>query len=189
MTLSTLLVGPHVCLTPLNAADAPTIARWQLDNDYLRHLDANAAFPKNESQITEWMRDGQRGREQFLFGIRTQFNDELIGFLELGEVMWTHRSTWIGLGIGERDQRGKGYGYEAMTLALDFAFQELNLHRVQLTVFGYNEVAIRLYEKLGFTREGVYREFLERDGQRYDMYVYGILRREWMASAGRTSGT
>ncbi len=183
MTLSTLLEGAHVRLTPLSAADAPIIARWQLDNEYLRQLDANPAFPRNESQISEWIRDGHRGREQFLFGIRALFNDDLIGFLELGEVMWTHRSTWIALGIGERDQRGKGYGYEAVTLALNFAFQELNLHRAQLTVFSYNEAAIRLYEKLGFIREGVYREFLERDGQRHDMYLYGILRREWEAGA------
>ncbi len=46
-------------------------------------------------------------------------------------------------------------------------------------MFEYNERAIALYEKLGFRREGVYREFLSRDGQRYDMYLYGLLRREW----------
>ena len=60
-----------------------------------------------------------------------------------------------------------------------FAFDELNLHRVQLTVFSYNERAIALYEKLGFQREGVYREHLQRDGRRYDMYLYGLLRHEW----------
>jgi RimJ/RimL family protein N-acetyltransferase len=179
MTLSGLLEGTQVRLTALSPVDSPVIARWQLDIDYLRLLDANPAFPKNESQIAEWIRDGQRGREHFLFGIRMQSNHELIGFLELGEVLWTHRSTWIALGIGERDYRHKGHGYEAMVLALNFAFSELNLYRVQLTVFGYNAAAIRLYEKLGFTREGVYREFLERDGQRYDMYLYGLLRREW----------
>ena len=54
---------------------------------------------------------------------------------------------------------------------------------MQLTVFAYNERAIALYEKLGFVREGVYREFLARDGVRYDMYLYGLLRREWEASA------
>jgi RimJ/RimL family protein N-acetyltransferase len=59
---------------------------------------------------------------------------------------------------------------------------ELNLHRVQLTVFSYNERAIALYEKLGFQREGVYREFIQRDGRRYDMYLYGLLRREWKAN-------
>jgi RimJ/RimL family protein N-acetyltransferase len=70
-----------------------------------------------------------------------------------------------------------------MRLALDFAFRELNLHRICLTVFSYNPAAIKLYESLGFTREGVYREHLQRDGQRHDMILYGLLRREWLKKA------
>ena len=77
---------------------------------------------------------------------------------------------------------GRIYGAEALGLALQFAFQELNLHRVQLTVFSYNQRAIALYEKLGFQREGIFREHLERDGTRFDMYLYGILRPEWLAA-------
>ncbi|MCZ7572072.1 MAG: GNAT family N-acetyltransferase [Ardenticatenaceae bacterium] len=76
---------------------------------------------------------------------------------------------------------GKGYGHEALELALGFAFRELNLYRVQLTVFGYNERAIALYKTAGFQREGVYREFMQRDGQRYDLHLFGLLRREWEA--------
>ncbi|MEZ4668757.1 MAG: GNAT family protein [Anaerolineae bacterium] len=180
MSLSTLLEGTRLHLTPLSNSDVPTIARWQLDSEYLRLLDANPAYPKNESQIADWLREGQRGRDNFLFGIRVTANDDLIGFVELGEVMWTHRNAWLAIAIGERDYRGRGYGYEAMSLTLDFVFRELNLHRIQLTVFSYNEAAIRLYEKLGFHREGVFREHLERDGQRFDMYLYGILKREWV---------
>ncbi len=180
MTISNLLTGTRVRLTPLTTADAPTLARWQLDNEFLRLLDAKPAFPRNEQQIIEWMRDGQRGRDNYLFAIRAVFNEELIGFMELGEILWTHRNSWVAIGIGERDYRGRGYGYEAMSLALDFAFRELNLHRVQLTVFSYNEAAIRLYDKLGFTREGAQRQFMERDGQRHDMLLYGILRQEWL---------
>ena len=85
----------------------------------------------------------------------------------------------VSIAIGEAKCRGKGYGYEVMQLVLRFAFDELNLHRIQLTVFSYNERAIALYEKLGFHREGVYREHLQRDGRRYDMYLYGLLRSEW----------
>ncbi len=179
MTLSTLLYGVKVRLSPLSGADAAVLARWQQDTDYLRLLDAKPAFPKNDAQMAEWVRDGQRGRDNFLFGIRILVSDELIGFLELGEVLWTHRTSWLAIGIGEAGQRGQGYGYEAVSLGLDFAFNELNLHRVQLTVFGYNTPALSLYEKLGFQREGVFREMLLRDGQRHDMYLYGILRNEW----------
>ncbi len=179
MTVLNLLSGSRVLLTNLSAADAPALARWQQDNEYLRLLDAEAAFPKNEAMMAEWIRGGQ-DRQHFLFGIRVQATDSLIGFVEVGEVLWTHRVSWLSVGIGERSYWGQGYGYEAVALALDFAFRELNLYRIQLTVFSYNERAIRLYEKLGFHREGVFREFMERDGERHDMYLYGLLRNEWV---------
>lgn len=182
MTLSSLLDGSRVRLVPLNAGDIALVARWQQDTSYLRLLDANVAYPKSEAQVGEWIREGQRGREHFLFGIRVLLSDDLIGFIELSDVMWSHRNSWLTIAIGDADYRGRGYGSEAMSLILEFAFRELNLHRVQLTVFSYNEPAIHLYEKLGFQREGIYREFLERDGQRYDMILYAILKREWEAS-------
>ena len=80
-----------------------------------------------------------------------------------------------------KDLAGEGLAVseEQIRKAVRFGFHELNLHRIQLTVFSYNERAVALYEKLGFTREGVYREHLQRDGQRHDMYLYGLLRREW----------
>ncbi|MCZ7546462.1 MAG: GNAT family N-acetyltransferase [Anaerolineae bacterium] len=84
-------------------------------------------------------------------------------------------------------QLGQGYGRAAIALALAFAFDELNLHRVQLTVFSYNTRAIALYEGLGFRREGVYREFLHRDGARHDMLLYGLLAREWRAQRERAA--
>ena len=51
-----------------------------------------------------------------------------------------------------------------------YGFNELNLYRLQLTVLAYNTRAVGMYEKLGFTREGVLRAFGERDGRRYDLY-------------------
>jgi RimJ/RimL family protein N-acetyltransferase len=180
MLSSTLFEGTKARLLPLNPTDAPILARWQLDADYLRLLDADVAFPKSEQQIADWLHDRRRGREGYLFGIYTLADETLIGYIELGEILWTHRTSWLAIGIGERAYRGQGYGYDAMRLALDFAFKELNLHRVQLTVFEYNEPAIALYENLGFRREGAYREFMQRDGQRYDMVLYGLLAREWL---------
>lgn len=179
MSVSGFFYGDKVRLSPLSQMDASVIARWQMDIEFLRMLDSQPSFPKNEQQIAEWIREGQRGRDNFLLGIRLVGDDELIGFVELGEVLWTHRNSWLAIAIGAREHWGRGYGYEAMELALDFAFYELNLHRIQLTVFGYNERAIGLYEKLGFRREGTYREFLLRDGQRHDMYLYGLLAQEW----------
>ena len=93
MTLTSLLEGSRVKLVSLNAADTALVARWQQDSSYLRLLDASVAYPKSETQVGEWIREGQRGREHFLFGIRVLLNDDLIGFLELGDVLWTHRTV------------------------------------------------------------------------------------------------
>ncbi len=65
-----------------------------------------------------------------------------------------------------------------MHLLVNYGFNELNLHRLTLTVFDYNPGAIKLYESLGFRREGTYREFLQRDGKRHDMHLYGMLASE-----------
>jgi RimJ/RimL family protein N-acetyltransferase len=178
-----LLVGPNVRLTTLGADDLPVLARWYQDAEYLRLLDAVSAAPRAPSALREWIENRQRAHDGFLFGVRLHADDELIGVVELDGILWNQQASWLSIGIGEPGRRGQGYGAEALRLALDFAFRELNLHRVQLTVFSYNVAAIALYEKLGFQREGAYREFLQRDGQRYDMYLYGLLRREWEAQS------
>jgi RimJ/RimL family protein N-acetyltransferase len=87
----------------------------------------------------------------------------------------------VGIGIGEAEYRGKGYGTDAMQVILGFAFRELNLHRVSLSVFEYNPRAIRSYEKAGFRHEGRLRAEINRDGRRWDVLMMGILRTEWEA--------
>ena len=179
MTPSTLLRGSRVRLTALTQSDLPTVIQWHQNPEFLRLFDALPAYPKTETAVAQWIDDTNKVTDAFLFAIRPLDSDELIGYLELDGILWTHRVSGVSIAIGEAKQWGKGYGYEVMQLVLRFAFDELNLHRVQLTVFCYNERAIALYEKLGFQREGVHREHLQRDGKRYDMYLYGLLRSEW----------
>ena len=179
MTPSMLLRGSRVRLTALTQSDLPTVVQWHQNPEFLRLFDALPAYPKTEAALAQWLDDTHKSTDAFLFAVRSLDNDELIGYVELDGILWTHRVSGVSIAIGEAKQWGKGYGYEVMQLVLRFAFDELNLHRVQLTVFSYNERATALYEKLGFQREGVHREHLQRDGKRYDMYLYGLLRSEW----------
>lgn len=186
MTPSKLLHGTRVRLTALNSSDLQTIARWHQNGEFLRLFDARPAHPKSEAELTRWLEEGHKETNAFLFAIRPPDGDDLIGYIELDGIVWAHQVGWLAIGIGDSANRGRGYGYEAAQLVLQFAFHELNLHRLQLTVFDYNERAIALYEKLGFRREGSFREFLQRDGRRYDMHLYGLLRREWEAQTSQT---
>ena len=179
MTSSTLLRGSRVRLTALTQSSLPTIVQWHQNPDFLRLFDALPAYPKTEAALAQWLDDTHKSTDAFLFAVRSLDNDQLIGYVELDGILWTHRVSGVSIAIGETKHWGQGYGYEVMQLVLRFAFDELNLHRMQLTVFSYNQRAIALYEKLGFQREGVHREHLQRDGKRYDMYLYGLLRSEW----------
>ena len=64
---------------------------------------------------------------------------------------------------------------------LGHAFENLELHRVGLSVFSYNTRAIRAYEKVGFRHEGRLRDAIQRDGRYWDEIQMGILREEWLA--------
>jgi RimJ/RimL family protein N-acetyltransferase len=78
---------------------------------------------------------------------------------------------------------GKGHGTEATRLVLGHAFDTLNLNRVWLHVYEYNEAGLRLYQKVGFRTEGRLREDNVRDGRYRDTLVMAVLREEWRAVA------
>jgi RimJ/RimL family protein N-acetyltransferase len=178
MNLS-FLTGRKVKLTALAEHDLNSITMWYQDTSFLRLFDATPAFPKSALSLRTWFDSFSSSSNQFVFAIRTIENDHFIGFVELDGIIWNKRVSGIAIAIGEENNRGKGYGHDALQLILKFAFHELNLRRVQLTVFSYNKPATRLYKKIGFTHEGTYREFLERDGETHDLLLFGMLRHEW----------
>jgi RimJ/RimL family protein N-acetyltransferase len=194
------LQGDRVRLTAFDATDVPILAQWYQQFEFLQLLDARPAYPQSEELIRQWLDERQQAKDGFIFAVRPTLappaeqpaplaSDTLLGYVELEGILWNQGVSWVSLAIGREYQR-QGYGYAALQLALAFAFQELNLHRLQLTVFSYNQPAIALYEKLGFKREGVYREFVQRQGDRHDMYLYGLLGHEWQAqrSTGESTG-
>jgi RimJ/RimL family protein N-acetyltransferase len=173
-----LFAGTLVRLTAPRPDDKEVMARWSHDADYLRHLDDDPARPRPADYYTEDKEDKSRDWRKFEFRIRTLAEDKLIGFIELF-MQWNQQTAWLGIGIGEADYRGKGYGSDALRVVVSYAFRELGLYRVSLSVFSYNQRAIRAYEKVGFVHEGTLRSALYRDGQRFDMLLMGILRPEW----------
>jgi RimJ/RimL family protein N-acetyltransferase len=179
LSIPDLFQGGRVRLAGLTPDDLPTLAAWHEDAGFQRLYDARPARPKAPAELSQWLERLPDDKRTFTFAVRPLHGNALIGTLELDGIIWAHGVCWLGIAIGDRANWGKGYGYEAAQLGLGFAFQELNLHRVQATVFSYNARSIALLEKLGFQREGVYREFLQRDGKRHDMILYGLLSHEW----------
>ncbi len=179
--ITNILRGERVRLTAMRTDDAAILAHWWEHGDFMRDYDSVPAIPKTTAEIAKNIENHQSRSDTIQFAIRRIDDELLLGQLEFDGISWPHRTSYVSIVILDREQRGKGYGQEAMKLGLGFAFHELNLHRIALTVFSYNTRAIEIYERFGFVHEGTHREFLERDGKRYDMRLYGLLRHEWEA--------
>ncbi len=179
-----LFKGKLIRLTAARPEDDEAYARWSTDAEYLRLLNFDPARPRPIQDFKENEKEREHERQNeyrsFEFRVRTLEDDKLIGFVHLW-VQWSHQTAWVGIGIGEPEYRGKGYGSDAMRAIVAYGFRELNLYRISLGVFSYNKRAIRAYEKCGFVHEGAERGALYRDGQRHDCLFMGILRPEWEA--------
>ena len=179
MSARNQMTGERVKLTSIREADIDEIVTWDEDTEFMRNLLSGPAYPRPEVLQREWWSERLKKQDQYHFAIRLIEDDRIIGTFHIEEIEWTNQAGWFSIGLGGTGTRGQGYGAEALKLGLDFAFNSLNLHRLALGVFAFNEPAIRLYKRLGFTHEGTQREYLNRDGQRHDMLMFGMLAREF----------
>lgn len=159
-----------------------TFPRWFRNTEYSRLLSSSLGPMQSPKAAASWMEKEilEPSIASYFFSIRTLAEDRLIGDLGLDVVDWSGRDAFVGLGIGETEYWGRGYGTDVMNVLLRFAFTEINLRRVTLTVFEYNPRAIRSYEKAGFCHEGRERKALNKNGRRWDILYMGILREEWL---------
>jgi RimJ/RimL family protein N-acetyltransferase len=173
-------------LVRLAVEDPKTMAKCffeaSRDSEFRRLLDSGIARLYSLKQSEKWWEENatKESGNLFLFGIRALEDDRLVGDVGLDLTVWNHQEAFVGIGLDNRQDWGKGYGSDAMEVTLRFAFLELNLRRVALDVFEYNPRAIRSYKKTGFVHEGRIRRYLNRDGKRWDILYMGILREEWM---------
>lgn len=173
-------------LVRLSAVDPSELGKaysvWNQDSELTRLLDARMVSLRSTKAISDYFEKEAKEASPvaFPFTIRALDDNRLLGDIGLYVVNdWAPRDAFVGIGIGNRSDWGKGYGTDAMKIVLRFAFTEINLRRVTLSVFEYNPRAVRSYEKSGFRHEGRLRGALLRDGKRWDMFYMGILNEEW----------
>ncbi len=171
------LYGERLCLRTMTREDLPHVRRWMDDEDLRRKIGVPQAH--NEVSIEEWFDGVVADRDRRWFTIVIKEDDRPIGEAGLLRISKPWRCADASMILAERDCVGMGYGSEAMRLLLDFAFGEMNLHRIGIGVFDFNAEAIRYYEKNGFHREGVLRDGYFCDGAFHDVILMSILQDEY----------
>ena len=179
------LVGDLVALGPAHKGILPLLWTWEndLELSVLTGDPVHPLSPEGIDSLYERYSKTDPGHASFVIYERATMRP--IGTIGLPGINHAHRTAELGVGIGERDCWGKGYGAEATRLVLDYAFTVLGLHNVMLRVFSYNERAIRTYTKVGFKEVGRRRQAQRIGGRAYDVVYMDCLATEFSGSVLR----
>jgi RimJ/RimL family protein N-acetyltransferase len=179
-----VLKGRLVTLRPFRADDLPIMREWFRDPETSRWWGLSPIVPGDKfefdlaGKFQKFERDGY-------FAIEDA-TGKLVGRIEYEHFDPFDRTAEIMILLGRTETRGKGIGTDALVTLLAYFFRDRQAERAWLTVLTWNEAAIRLYEKVGFVREGRLISDCWIDRQYHDQFVMGMLREEfeskWSAS-------
>lgn len=166
-------------LRPITLADTVNIVRWRNQPEVYGNLYTRELITEDQ-HVNYYHKYVESGLvRQFIIVADIDGKSVDIGTVFLKNIDHVSRKAEYGLFIGELWARGKGFANLIAKLTLDFAFNELDLNRVYLTVFSDNIPAIKSYEKAGFKREGLMRQDFF-DGLKYrDIIHMGILKADF----------
>jgi len=181
-----MLEGKLVRLRPLEPEDLERAYAWMNDPEITYFL--GMRYPISRVEEERWLREASTNNN-FASGLRLAIETKegmLLGSIDLRNTSPEDRRASLGVVIGEPEYWSKGYGADAITTLLRFAFRQMNLNRVSLDLFENNERALACYRKCGFREEGRLRQDRFKHGRYWDAIVMGILREEFEAMPEET---
>lgn len=176
-----VVLGRLVVLRRHRPENLSHVVRWYRDPELAR-LTRYHLRPMSLEEIERFFVTRLLADDSIAYGIHERATERLIGLTTFSSLDPDNASVLFHITIGEHDAWGQGFGTETTELMLAHAFERLGLHRVGLSVFAFNQRAVRAYEKAGFRIEGRLREAIARDGGFSDELQMGVLREEWLAS-------
>lgn len=173
--------GEHIYLSPVRADDEAI----RLYTEWMNDESINMWIGKNSSVYTlenerQWAVNQNSDSINFNIVLKSYSPNSLERLIgNCGFVSIKDRNGILGIFIGENFGRDKGYGTEAIKLLIKFGFEELNLHRISLTLNADNHRAYKCYLKAGFTEVGREREAVYYGGHYADVIHMDILKNEY----------
>jgi RimJ/RimL family protein N-acetyltransferase len=168
--------GEKVSLAPVSEECALLWTGWLNDPETAIPLGDEAYMPITLENQQESLKHFSKNHT---FSIVDNATDKIIGRCLVFNIDHVNNQGTIGIFIGEKDFRDKGYGEDSLKLLLDYCFCILNLHTIMLGVFDFNKRAIRCYRKVGFKEIGLKREARKMHNKRYNLLLMDILVHEY----------
>lgn len=147
-----------------------------LDKEVARYTGCKEQFTHDE--VVEFFLKCVDADDRYDFMIVAP-DGRIVGESVINEIDWEARCANFRIGIFHAAERGKGIGLWAVKAARDFAFEQLQLHRLELDVFSFNARAEKVYLAAGFKREGVLRDAIWTGTEYADDILMALLEDEW----------
>jgi RimJ/RimL family protein N-acetyltransferase len=170
-----VLKGSKITLRPPVDADARLFIEWFADTEVTRYL--GRAFPPSLQEEEAFFKRIGESKNDVWWVI--EVGGKAIGATGIHGIDWVNANAITGTAIGEKSAWRKGYGSEAMALRTEYAFRQLNLHKLKASAFMENEPSKRALQKSGYREIGIQREDIWRDGKWHDHWWAEVLRADW----------
>lgn len=171
------LEGKTIYLSPMSLDDAETYTKWLNDFEVTNGLGNSSKIFTVEVE-NEWLETVLK-KGEYSFAIVDLKTDILLGSCGFNKLDSCRQTGTVGIFIGEKENRGKGIGTEALSLLIEFGFDYLNLNNINLDVYSFNKGAVKCYEKVGFKKYGVRHEVYPLKGKLYDLISMEILKKDY----------
>lgn len=182
------LDGRVVYLVPFAESHVhdPAYRGWLGDREVMKTVgrpEYMASIPFAE--IEAYARRLRESPDDMFFAVHLGEDDRFVGTAKAGHIDWRARVADIGVMIGARDQWARGLATDALATLCRSAFADLGMRRLVANIMAANPAMIRVFEKLGFQREGVRRQHMVFEDGFTDIMLYGCFAREFNdATAG-----
>lgn len=178
--MSKFITGEKIYLRPFVDEDVDLLFEGLNDSSVRETL--FTFRPKTKHELLEEYRKDSSNPNTILFTICELQSEKAVGITAFYRVDYVSRAAVFFLSIYNPAKWSSGYGTEATKIMIDYAFDILNLNRIQLHVSMENPRAIEIYKKCGFVVEGTLRQAMYHNNRYVDFYVMGILREEYYSS-------
>jgi len=172
-----MIAGEHVILRAFERDDVERCYRWMNDPNIVRTL--KTRYPIAFQNEAEWLeRAMDPGANERHFAIERKDDRTHVGNASIHDIDWVSRTSSFGLFIGEPAAWNRGFGSDAIQILVRFAFDEMNLYKLRINVFDYNERAKHILLGQGFVQEGKLVRDFYRDGAYHDIVILSKFREQ-----------
>ncbi len=137
------------------------------------------ALPVSNDEYVERIQNYKKDSRIIFFTVCSVSPDTPIGCTAFFRIDWVGRMATFYIAIAEKENWSKGFGKETTQLMVDYAFETLNLNRIQLHVTVENKRAVKVYKDIGFKIEGTMKQAMFHQNHYSDFYLMAMLKKEW----------